>query len=43
MIRLITRMLLHLQHKTLRGPRGGIIMLRHDINHPYSKLKAKKN
>lgn len=29
-------------HKTLRGPRGGIIMLRHDINHPYNKLKAKK-
>jgi len=29
-------------HKTLRGPRGGLIMLRHDINHPYDKTKNKK-
>lgn len=29
-------------HKTLRGPRGGLIMLRKDILHPYDKNKSKK-
>lgn len=29
-------------HKTLRGPRGGLIMLRKDFLHPYDKNKAKK-
>lgn len=30
-------------HKTLRGPRGGIIMLRHDIENPYGIKDPKGN
>jgi glycine hydroxymethyltransferase len=30
-------------HKTLRGPRGGIIMLRHDFENPWGILDPKKN
>ncbi len=28
-------------HKTLRGPRGGVIMLRHDIDNPWGKKTPK--
>ncbi|HMU57395.1 MAG TPA: serine hydroxymethyltransferase [Chitinophagaceae bacterium] len=30
-------------HKTLRGPRGGIIMMRNDFENPYSKKDPKGN